>query len=131
MTREIAISILTMLICQDTRVEADDYEQALEMAIQALSQEPCTVSVSRILKRMWNCRGKHTTSIDKVAMEQIIRDELTSVIQIPTVDVLDKIRAEIEEQMKTGESYWQDNQIYKRCLWIIEKHIKEKNKNEF
>ena len=33
--------------------------------------------VSRILKRMWNCRGKHTTSIDKVKMEQIIRDELS------------------------------------------------------
>ena len=34
-------------------------------------------AISRILKRMWNCRGKHTISIDKVAMEQIIRDELS------------------------------------------------------
>ena len=39
-------------------------------------QEPCDDAISRILKRMWNCRGKHTTSIDKVKMEQIIRDEL-------------------------------------------------------
>ena len=38
----------------------------------------CDDAVSRILKRMWNCRGKHTTSIDKVAMEQIIRDELST-----------------------------------------------------
>ena len=44
--------------------------------------EPCDDAISRILKRMWNCRGKHTTSIDKVAMEQIIRDEL-SVTQKP------------------------------------------------
>lgn len=43
--------------------------------------EPCDDVVSRILKRMWNCRGKHTTSIDKVAMEQIIHDELPSVTQ--------------------------------------------------
>ena len=41
MTREEAIEILKMLICQDTRVAADAYEQALEMAIKALSQEPC------------------------------------------------------------------------------------------
>jgi hypothetical protein len=40
MTREEAIDILTMLICQDTRVEADDYEQALEMAISALEKIP-------------------------------------------------------------------------------------------
>ena len=42
-------------------------------------QEPCDDAISRILKRMWNCRGKHTTSIDKVAMEQIIHDELPPV----------------------------------------------------
>lgn len=34
--------------------------------------------ISRILERMWNCRGKHTASIDKVKMEQILRDELSS-----------------------------------------------------
>ena len=45
--------------------------------------EPCDDAISRILKRMWNCRGKHTTSIDKVAMEQIIRDELFSVTPKP------------------------------------------------
>jgi hypothetical protein len=38
-------------------------------------------AISRILTRMWNCRGKHTTSIDKVKMEQIIREELHSVTQ--------------------------------------------------
>lgn len=38
----------------------------------------CDAVISRILTKMWNCRGKRTTSIDKVAMEQIIRDELSS-----------------------------------------------------
>ena len=46
---------------------------------KALEQQPCDDAISRILTRMWNCRGKHTTSIDKVKMEQIIRDELPSV----------------------------------------------------
>lgn len=46
-------------------------------------EEPCGDAISRILKRMWNCRGEHTTSIDKVKMEQIIRDELLSVTPKP------------------------------------------------
>lgn len=54
-------------------------KDAYNMAIKALSQEPCDVAVSRILQRMWNCRSKQTTSIDKVKMEQIIREELPSV----------------------------------------------------
>lgn len=41
--------------------------------------EPYDDAMTRILKRMWNCRGKHNTSIDKVKMEQILRDELSSV----------------------------------------------------
>lgn len=51
--------------------------------LPSVTQKPieCEDAISRILKRMWNCRGKHTTSIDKVAMEQIIRDELPSVTQ--------------------------------------------------
>lgn len=39
----------------------------------------CEDIISRILERMWNCRGKHTTSIDKVKMEQIIRENLSFV----------------------------------------------------
>ena len=33
--------------------------------------------MDRILKRMWNCRGKHTLTIDKVKMEVIIREEFS------------------------------------------------------
>jgi len=51
--------------------------EAYKLAIKALEQQPCDDAISRILTRMWNCRGKHTTSIDKVKMEQIIRDELS------------------------------------------------------
>jgi len=40
------------------------------------SQELYDDAINRIFKRMWNCRGKHTTNIDKIKMEQIIRDEL-------------------------------------------------------
>ena len=59
--------------------------------------KPCDDAVSRILKRMWNCRGKHTTSIDKVAMEQIIRDELFSVTPKP-IECDDAIsRKDVEE----------------------------------
>ena len=47
--------------------------------LPSVNPQPCDDAISRILKRMWNCRGKHTTSIDKVKMEQIIRDALPSV----------------------------------------------------
>lgn len=47
--------------------------------LTSVNPQPCDDAISRILKRMWNCRGKHTTSIDKVKMEQIIREELSSV----------------------------------------------------
>jgi len=57
------------------------YKEGYESAMEDYEQQPCEDAISRILKRMWNCRGKHTTSIDKVAMEQIIRDELPSVTQ--------------------------------------------------
>ncbi len=37
-------------------------------------------AISYIIKNMWNWRGRDTTSIDKVAMEQIIHDELPSAV---------------------------------------------------
>ena len=77
MTREEAIVILkdTPFICPS----AVDIDGAIDMAISALEQEPCDDEISRVLERMWNCRGKNTTSIDKVKMEQIIREALPSV----------------------------------------------------
>jgi hypothetical protein len=113
MTREEARSVLKVLasfqgVMEYLEQHSVSVQDACNMAIQALSQEPmrefteeeakayskaldkmykptgfnvfnepCDDAISRILKRMWNCRGKHTTSIDKVKMEQIIRDELS------------------------------------------------------
>lgn len=103
----------------------------------------CEDAINRILKRMWNCRGKHTTSIDKVKMEQIIRDELSSVKpQEPfmnkpcvahqichedKVKILDKIRAEIEQTAKDYDKFADYRRV--RGLWIaleiIEKYKAE------
>ena len=67
--------------CESCDLVMDSFvlKDACNMTIKALEQQPCDDAISRILTRMWNYRGKHTTSIDKVAMEQIIRDELSSV----------------------------------------------------
>lgn len=90
MTKDELISkqaLLDALLAKMDEID-DKPEVVLGMAVamgmikampSALDQEPCEDCVSRIIKRMWNWRGKHTTSIDKVKMEQIIRDELPSV----------------------------------------------------
>ena len=81
-----AESIFSEIMKKDGCVCSFDYENYILTHLnelrddKALPQEPCDDVVSRILTRMWNCRGKHTTNIDKVAMEQIIRDELPPVI---------------------------------------------------
>lgn len=85
--------------------------------LTSVNPQPCDDAISRILKRMWNCRGKHTTSIDKVKMEQIIRDELSSVTQNP-IECDDAIsrQAVLDAMYKlcdTGgtleENPWRDN----------------------
>lgn len=82
MTREEVIGIIENKLHKYPDILAEQTEnEALEIAIKALQQESCEDAVNRILKRMWNCRGKNTTSIDKVKMEQIIRDELPPVTQ--------------------------------------------------
>lgn len=86
-----------------------------------LEQEPCDDAITRILKRMWNCRGKHTTSIDKVKMEQIIRDELPSVNL--KADVLDKIRAEIAKRtIEQGFDADEWSISYDELIKIIDKY---------
>ena len=71
MTREELDFIGSMNMCDEISNEA--YKK---IVCHCEEQEPCEDAMNRILKRMWNCRGKHTTSIDKVKMEQILRDEL-------------------------------------------------------
>ena len=94
MAFEMAIKALEQAPCEDaiSRESAiDAVSEALEHVViehedvakkminklpPVKPQELCEDTISRILKIMWNCRGKNTTSIDKVKMEQIIRDEL-------------------------------------------------------
>ena len=75
-----------------------------------VTQKPieCDDAVSRILKRMWNCRGKHTTSIDKVAMEQIIRDELPSVTQKSETETWNGMHGQITAPKGTFKKIYED-----------------------
>ena len=86
-----------------TKAKAIPYKKATLIKvyelIQTLSQEPCGDTVSRILKRMWNCRGKRTTSIDKVKMEQIIREELPSVTK-KTLECDDTVSRGVFDQVR-------------------------------
>jgi hypothetical protein len=67
---------------------------------------------------MWNCRGKHTTSIDKVKMEQIIRDELPSVTT-KSIECDDAISREaVKELIKCGVSTDTYDDVEQVCKWI-------------
>ena len=106
MTREEAIEILKNATMKDTL--SDQFSKAYVMAVQALEQQPCEDAVSQILKRMWNCRGKHTTSIDKVKMEQIIRDELSYDADIEYSQNMDAI------SKPTGIRFYDDDDAVSR-----------------
>lgn len=109
--------------CQDCNTKMDEIRRAYD---KLKKQESSDDTINRILKIMWNCKGKHTTSIDKVKMEQIIRDELQSVN--PKTDVLDKIEADIEALFKwypftKGGAYIHKDDVNK----IINKYKTEGN----
>lgn len=78
--------------------EEIDFVQEHKKIPVTLDLTPCDDTVSRILQRMWNCRGKHTTSIDKVKMEQIIREELSSVTK-KTLECNDTVSRGVFEQV--------------------------------
>lgn len=105
--------------------------EPFNMAIKALEQESCEDAITRILKRMWNCRGNHTTSIDKVKMEQIIRDELPSVKPQEPSDISNDgtLTVNVEDGRKIsrvlvcganhwGGLYYPDEQEPKTGHWI-------------
>ena len=92
-------------------------------------------AISRILTRMWNCRGKHTTSIDKVAMEQIIRDELSSVNPQPSKHFIDGVHAmgyregyKDAQKQKTGHwIHFAQSDDCSECGWSTGKYISPSN----
>ena len=107
-----------------TQEEFSDYLQTINQVMDWLEQQPCEDAISRILKRMWNCRGKHTTSIDKVKMEQIIRDELPPVTPQPKTEertmfmrILIDIPEECLKNISNAFEFGED--ITKRTIDII------------
>ena len=91
-----------------------------------LLEQPCQDAINRILNRMWNCRGKHTTSIDKVKMEQIIRDELSSVnLQKPCRDI-----EEIEEVMNSDADAETKCKMISNILTAKPHYFEEPQKSE-
>ena len=96
-------------------------KKAIKAAIKALEQQPCDDAISRILTRMWNCRGKHTTSIDKVKMEQIIRDEL-SVTQKSSED-MPCITPEEMQKCKDIVKKYTPKQKTGHWIWNVEKGL--------
>ena len=121
MTREETIENLKMIrvafVLPVTKEQRKLIDDTFEKAIKALSQEPCDDAISRILKRMWNCRGKHTTSIDKVKMEQIIRDELPSATQKP-IECEDAVSREAVLQA-VSEGCFELRGVYGDCEELI------------
>ena len=83
MTREEAIGILTMLICQDTRIDADEYEQALEMAISALEKIP---KYRKKYKRWKRKALEQQTCEDAVSREDVI-----ALIQCSEYELQDRV----------------------------------------
>lgn len=146
MTNEEAIKKIKSL-CHDCDefphcVNTDpDCFKALEMAIKVLSAEPCEDCISRTeaIKAIRNYNvtievgraiGKSqladiVDSINKVQEKMI--SELPSVK--PKTDVLDKIRAEIEEQvlesLSDGGDDWFVAEKVNECLEIIDKYTAE------
>ena len=70
--------------------------------LDILEQEPCDDAISRVLERMWNCRGKNATSIDKVKMEQIIREELSVTPSRQWIPVSESLPEEGKEVLVSG-----------------------------
>lgn len=95
----------------DMRVDSDYAEKCGDFLTElpSVTQKPiqCDDAISQILKRMWNCRGKHTTSIDKVKMEQIIRDELPPVTQKSGkwIPVSERLPKPYEQVLRTVKSF--------------------------
>lgn len=101
-----------------TREDARDFE-ALEMAIQALEQEPCTDSVSVEAVIEWL---KDKDIIKLKSQEENARKELQQLYSVkPQEPMLDKIRAEIDKWHHLTDKAFNDG--IDTALEIIDKHI--------
>lgn len=141
MTREDAIHILIDLINPN-----DDSEEAVEMAISALEQEPCEDAISRraLLDKLneWDWQELYlpihfkeniidelpsvTPSIDLDKHdEELIKETVSNVWgTVVPMSVIDDIRAEIYEELNNDEGASYGLGI---ALGIIAKHISGKD----
>ena len=60
--------------CEDCHTKMDEIRRAYDR----MQSNPDDNHIELLLKRMWNWRGKDTLTIDKVAMENLIRKCLKS-----------------------------------------------------
>ena len=98
MTREDAISIMNVIVHMlEPQYDTDRIEDAVEIAIKALEQEPCEDVISReyLFKVLDDfCGHDRTAAITLDTLADLVYD-IPSVK--PQEPILDKIRAEIEE----------------------------------
>lgn len=134
MTREKAIEILKEIIDEGWLIS--DFEKcvaidACEMAIEALEQEPCEDCVSRqvVMEYIKNC----TIDLGYENGTNMVLDVISNMPSIqPKTDVLDKIRAEIEEIKPNNpkfKGYFEQNVALNKVLQIIDKYRTE-SKND-
>ncbi len=113
MTREEAISHIRDIIAESNSIKPSMVifeleKEALRVAIEALEQEPCEDAISRrevIKKFTYNHKGKRIPDYDcdnfpaQISIKTVkeMLRELPSVTSQPKTDMLDKIRAEIEQ----------------------------------
>ena len=109
MTREEAISILKQYIDYNNPDTPNFYtmEEAIEVVIKALEQEPCTDAISRqaVLERAINAPIAKVMTEDKVIYRKIVfADEIEN---IPPVTPAEKVGHWIDHQ--------EDRWIYAKC----------------
>ena len=122
MTREEAIEMLK----KDKKQRGDCFiSDALDIAIEALSAEPCDcISREEVLRINNSHHGEMPNHINHQIWEEI--KALPSIQPKSKTDVLDKIRAEIKEESR----FCPLTEGLERAIEIIDKYKAERNKNE-
>ena len=130
MTIEEAIEVLA----QDLPCETDeDLSEAMTMAIKALEQQACEDAISRkdmlaifrqsnSLSQAWNGFEKLPPVTPKSKSESEHDHEVVKAYNDGQAFILDKIKAEIEGKMNSGQ--WSEAVIYgmKKTIAVIDKY---------
>lgn len=163
MTREEAIVHIKDVICENNSIKPnivvfEQEKEALYMAIKALGQEPCEDAISRqAVLEIFGCVmsywKEHAIDVEPHEIEDAILEqyeftakelsELPPVTPKPKTDVLNKIRAEIEECKQyrgmTGNPVIDKHNVgldkyydlgLEKAIKIIDKYKEESENNE-